>query len=380
MESSKPTVLVVDDDRDIVQLYELHLAAAHFITLTAFDGQEALRLLNSKGSGIDVIVSDIVMPNLDGYGLCEKVRTQSEASDTPFIFVSALQTLDEKLKGYEVGGDDYITKPVEFKELIEKIHRLLTIREQNRSLNKQLAESYSTAMQAMTYSSELGQIIEFFKNSVNTATLEEIAALVFEYMKTHQLNSVMQFHTASGIINFSDKGKVAPLESNVIELSRPKSRFFDFGARTIINYDDFSVLIKNMPMENPDKYGTLKDTLGTLCEVIAERVKAILLNDSINRKEKILGTVNSTINDIGDTLSAVQKANVLAIEQMIAEIDDAMMTLGLTEHQEQNIRAIAARCLTRVDRNFEHVIELDEKFGGIRNTLVSILERKDAVS
>lgn len=366
------TILVVDDEPLFLRIYTLHIERAGFHVLTAENGEQAWEMIQSDPSQIDIIISDVQMPGMDGYQLCEKIRANDETQEIPFIFVSGLINLDEKLKGYAVGGDDYITKPVVPEELLEKVRHQLDKKIKNSGLSKQLAESFNAAMQAMTYSSQLGQVIEFFKKSLSAVSLQQIASYLFEFMEPLGLHCTIQFHTPQGLMNFGGQGEVSPLESSVIEMARQKPRFFDFGARTIINYSDFSLLIKNMPIDDEERYGTIKDTLGNLCEAIEARVTVLLSQDRNKQREQILKTVQEAMDSIASSLDSIQKANVSAIEEMINDIDSAMMVLGLTEEQEQDIRGIAANTLTKVDEAFNQGAMLRNQFAEVQHRLTRI--------
>jgi two-component system, OmpR family, response regulator len=113
-------VLIADDDDHIRELLRHHLQLEGYVIYEAKDGEEAsLILLNSQ---IHIAVIDIMMPNKDGYQLCEEIRKNY---DFPVILLTAKNQLVDKEKGYLVGTDDYLTKPFEPKELLFRIKALL---------------------------------------------------------------------------------------------------------------------------------------------------------------------------------------------------------------------------------------------------------------
>jgi two-component system, OmpR family, response regulator len=113
-------VLIADDDDHIRELLRHHLQLEGYVIYEAKDGEEASRiLLNSQ---IHIAVIDIMMPNKDGYQLCEEIRKNY---DFPVILLTAKNQLVDKEKGYLVGTDDYLTKPFEPKELVFRIKALL---------------------------------------------------------------------------------------------------------------------------------------------------------------------------------------------------------------------------------------------------------------
>lgn len=366
-------ILLVDDDPELLQLHNLYLTQAGYKTLCATDGVEAMAHLERHLDTLSLIISDIVMPNMDGYELCRKVRTDYPGYNFPFIFVSGLTTLEEKLQGYAAGGDDYITKPIEPEILHEKTKLLIDIQKNNSEIKLRLSESFSTAMQAMTYSSQLGKILEFFKRSIQAHTIQELTSYLFDFTESLGLRTSIQYHLRNETISFGDRGEISPLERNVIEMARTQSRFFDFGARTIINYDDFSLLIKNMPLDDKELYGTLKDTLGNLCEAVEARVKVLLSEDRSKQREIVLQTIEQAMEQLSESLVSIQAQNVHIIENMINDIDNAMLSLGLTEVQEENIRQIATDTMNNIEQAFIRSDVLKEEFKKIQTTLTSLL-------
>ncbi len=375
--NSQRTVLLVDDDPDLISVHSAYLELLGFKSLHASNGKEALEILSSNTQEIEIILSDVVMPEMSGYEFCQAVKENEATKDLPFLFISSHTTLEEKLKGYAVGGDDYINKPIRPEELGYKINMLLEARIKNKALSSQLAETHHTAIQAMTYSSDLGQILEFYKNSLNAESFDQLAGYLFETTKNYGLKVTLQLITPSETITLSEKGVAPPLESNVIELSRTKGRYFDFGARTVINYQDFSLLIKNMPIDDPERYGTIKDTLGTLCNAIESRVRVLISNSTAKKNDEILETVKSTLKQVEALFSKIQKGNAKAIETLTDELEEAMLTsLGLNEHQEESIRKIAKDCLEASKEVHKEGLALHDMFENINEQLRNVLAAK----
>ena len=114
-------VLVAEDDNNIRKLMEIRLSAEGYNVYSAGDGEEALKLM--EGNQIDIMIVDVMMPKMDGYELVKMVRETD--SQIPAIMVTAKGSIQDKAKGFNVGIDDYMVKPVEFDELIFRIKALL---------------------------------------------------------------------------------------------------------------------------------------------------------------------------------------------------------------------------------------------------------------
>ncbi len=113
-------VLVVDDDAKTVELVRLYLNRDGYRVITAFDGNEALRL--ARENFPDLIVLDLMLPGLSGLEVCRILR---EESDVPIIMLTALSTDDDRLKGLDLGADDYVTKPFSPRELAARVRAVL---------------------------------------------------------------------------------------------------------------------------------------------------------------------------------------------------------------------------------------------------------------
>jgi DNA-binding response OmpR family regulator len=117
---NRPTVLVVDDDPKILRLLRIELSAQGFGVLQAERGEQALQLVAERRP--DIVVLDILMPGLDGFGVLQRLR---ERSGTPVILLTAKGTDADKIMGLELGADDYLPKPFNPEELTARVRALL---------------------------------------------------------------------------------------------------------------------------------------------------------------------------------------------------------------------------------------------------------------
>jgi len=376
MEEKTHRVLVVEDDADLLDMHSLHLVSLGYDVLSAENGAIALELVKGSPENIDIILSDIVMPVMEGYAFCQAVKSDSESQDIPFIFVSSLTGLEEKLKGFEVGADDYIAKPISPEELGLKIKKLLELRVKNKGLQLQLSECNSVAMQAMTYSSDLGQVLEFYKNTLDAVNFEEIARLLFDVTNNYGFKCSLKIFARDEAFSFSSQGVVSPLEENVIDLSRSKGRFFDFNARTIINYADFSLLVKNMPVEDEERYGIMKDSLGNLCDAVEARINFLMYENASIQKEQIINAVIGMMDEVDKQFGEMQEANTNVINSMLDDLDEAMLDLGLTPGQEDLVRAIVVEGRERSKRSLKRADVIYDKFEAVKTELDNALDNK----
>ncbi len=114
----KTKILLVDDEPDIVEFLQYNLKQEDFDVITAYDGKEALAKINEKP---DLIILDIMMPVLDGYEVCKRIRATSGFEQTPIIFLTAKSGEVNEILGLELGASDYIQKPISPKKLVARV-------------------------------------------------------------------------------------------------------------------------------------------------------------------------------------------------------------------------------------------------------------------
>lgn len=117
---ARETILVVDDEASIRRILETRLSMIGYQVITACDGEEALELFRQRSP--DLVVLDVMMPKLDGYGVCQELRKDS---DVPIVMLTALGDVADRITGLELGADDYVVKPFSPKELEARIRCVL---------------------------------------------------------------------------------------------------------------------------------------------------------------------------------------------------------------------------------------------------------------
>ena len=116
-------ILIIDDEKDIVDLISYNLEKEGFATIKAYDGEDALKLVKAKRP--DLIILDLMLPGMRGLEVCKFIRKNPETETLPIIMLTAKVDQVDKILGLEMGADDYITKPFNVRELIARIHAVM---------------------------------------------------------------------------------------------------------------------------------------------------------------------------------------------------------------------------------------------------------------
>lgn len=130
----KKTILIVDDEQDILDLLSYNLSKEGYNIVTAYNGSDALLKINPN---IDLILLDVMMPKINGYEVCESIKKNLTYSQIPIIFLTAKSSTDDEYEGLIRGAEDYIVKPISIKNLLLRIKNIFkqTIRKTNNTLN-----------------------------------------------------------------------------------------------------------------------------------------------------------------------------------------------------------------------------------------------------
>lgn len=187
-------ILVVEDDISLQQVLRKRLVLSGFSVQTASDGLEALSLL--KFEEFDLVISDIMMPNLNGYELLKAIRAKK--IDVPVLFLSAKDRTDDIVKGLDLGADEYMVKPFEFSELLARIRLLsrrkmgavgnaITVGDLTLNLDNRTAKRGDVEVELTAKEFELLKLLVSNKNRV--LTRDQIASALYEYDYTES-NSI----------------------------------------------------------------------------------------------------------------------------------------------------------------------------------------------
>ena len=130
MDQKHKRILIADDEPDIVEIVQYNLAKEGYEVATAKDGDDALT--KAKSQKPDLIILDIMMPKRTGVEVCEILRSQPAYKDTLIVFLTALSDEGSHVKGLEMGGDDYVTKPISPKVLVSRVNALFRRARQER--------------------------------------------------------------------------------------------------------------------------------------------------------------------------------------------------------------------------------------------------------
>jgi len=204
----KPLILLVDDVPQNVQILHQILNSGDYSFAIATSGQETLQLVKKKLP--DLILLDIMLGDIDGFEICKRIKKNPETASVPIIFLTAKVELEDKVKGFNLGAVDYITKPFEDAEVVARVHTHIQLKKSMDMINdynNQITQAYEEMLQSFQdVKDSHKEIMEKEKeNAVKTITvtathemnqpltvIQGYLDLFIESFKMHSLNSTQK--------------------------------------------------------------------------------------------------------------------------------------------------------------------------------------------
>lgn len=361
------TILAVDDEPINLAVIN-ELLEGHYTILTADNGQACLKLVNETPP--DLILMDVSMPTLDGIETCKQLKEDFNTSSIPIIFVSALSSHKEKMVGYKAGAEDYVCKPFDGDELFAKVALTLSASAAIAEYEKNASETMNMAMTALTTAGNVGTALQFSNASLLTSTADELAELLLEYYSIYGLIVTLRYAQENSIKFYSHSLPVSEVEKKLMNQANEQGRFIDFGKRTLVNYERISVLIKNMPIDDEQKFGDMKDNLGFIGDAAEARAKSIEI-------EKALNTIILSSKEILTEIDQEYKSNGMKNDSILAllhqKMGDAFQFLEMRVEDEDSLISILVDAESQSKTLYKDGLNIEAKITRLMSDIDAVL-------
>jgi hypothetical protein len=181
--------------------------------------------------------------------------------------------------------------------------------------------------------------------------------------------------------NMEQNGLAKDLEAQLLSELKDSGRYYDFGKRSVMNYDQVSLLVKNMPVDDEKQYGAIKDNIFSLLQGTDARVKAIDDRTTLNQERELLEGLTKRLQhifvDLDDSYQDLMKSIADNVESMAEKIEASVMNLGLTENQEKILDTILTDGIRETNEVFSKGIKVDEELRNLIERISVIFEFKD---
>jgi len=364
--------MLVEDD-DFAAELAMEMLSADYTVQRFADGQSALDAFENFTP--DLVLLDVSMPGLSGYEVCRKLRDKQAVCDLPVIFLSGLVSEEERLAGYEAGGDDYLTKPVVADELRLKINRAINHAAECKRLKSDYSNAFSTAMTAMSSAAEVGAVLQFLRTSFSCPDYAALCREVLNTVATYGLEASVQIRGKDEVVSLTQEGPCSPLEESVLKNMSRQGRIFEFSSRTSYNYDHITIIIKNMPRDDQDRYGRMKDNLALLAEGADARVITLDDQRALSKQQAalmdLINSTRETLRDIELHHQTQREQSNLIFQDFRDELERKFLKMGLKSSQEDELSELAMQAASRALALYDAGIAVGERMEKLLNQLDS---------
>lgn len=372
------SILYFEDDQELSEMFVKYLLKLGYqvVHYRSFPegGVQAIR--EKLAHKPDFVLMDISLPGTDGIEICQRLRDEYIDFHVPILFVSGKMSDEDVLEAYDAGADDYLIKPIRLKELKIKLEHFTRQKEEFIAQQEQVSGAQKMAFEAMTTSSELGEILRFHEESYLVKNLDELINLL--------IGAISKFALKSSILVFGrpnqyyrDDGQQKPLEEKTLIAFKDQQRIYSWKNRTFFNYENFSVLIRDMPIDDEVRYGILLDQLCLLFNGVDSRIKGLKIEK--NNQLKAI-TMKLAADTIANMVMEIETDNVDLSQQfetiilkMEANISTDIVMFNLLEREEKVLMDHVLTAINESTAVFELSMEKERQYKEIMTKLLSEL-------
>lgn len=368
-----PTAWVVDDDPTMRDILAIALGD-HFEIQQAASGEEILeRLVRRPAPGQaepSLVLLDIEMDMLDGYQTCQRLR--KAGLDMPVLFVSSHDTLEERLLAFDAGGDDFISKPFDPDVVLVKAQRAHARLVETRRIEAEKSLLQETTLRILHEVGETGVLLDFLRDTMRVADYESLARELMRTVSDYGIQCHVQIRHGESPLTLTPEGIPSALEMSILEHAATLGTQFRLGKRLILNSDQVSLLVLNMPRDEAEAL-----RLTGYLEVLVESAQAMaetidMRQESAARAEALMvGSLESycTLTDLRLGYSQQQIDTRLLLHEMIDEVEKSYVHLGLTDRQEAAVSETIRHSAEKILKLFELGVNIDRQFAAVLDSM-----------
>ena len=234
-------ILVVDDEQSITDLVAMALRLQDVVVEVASSGGEALRVVQSFRPHL--IVLDVMLPDLDGFSLLERMGQDRRTADTPVLFLSARSDLDDRLRGLALGGDDYMTKPFSVEEMLLRINAIL----------RRTPGSGEAGPRVTVGDLQLDEVTHEVKRGAQVIELTPTEFRLLHYLMVNAGHVVSKSQIRDQVWDYSFDGKVNMVE---VYVSYLRKKLDVHGPSLIRTVRGIGYCLRALPADRPPGAGT----------------------------------------------------------------------------------------------------------------------------
>ncbi len=289
----------------------------------------------------DLFLLDVEMPGIDGYELCRRIKARADTSDTPVLFISSHDDLESRLRGYDMGGEDFISKPIDVAEVRQKVAVVRRIRAERVGLAARIEESDLLSSMIMSNLDEYAVLIKFLRRLNTCITCREVAEALLALLCACRLGGAIRLRLDSGNLTLSESGENRPLEIAVMDDLSGRERIAESARRLAVNFGRVTVMINDLPRGDSDYSGRMRDHFAIAAESADAKLAALIASEAHARARADIAQafeeVVATVADFRHRFEIARRDGSELGEEMIDDLSAAFASLALANEREEQI-------------------------------------------
>lgn len=286
----------------------------------------------------DLIVIDTGLPDDEGFKLHRELRDDFDHSDIYQLLLC--DEADIARAGFD--ADDQLLKPFGEAAFYRKLAQVTKVFAEKASTREQMAYAQNVAFTSMSAMGELGVVMQFLSKSFGCANIQSVAALAVESLDQYELEgAVYLIWEGDSLVRTTANGDLPQEQRTLIEQRRTLGRILEIGRNLVVNFDHVTLLITNLPEEDSQRLGRIRDNIATLAEGIESRLQGLLLVHDNTLKQQGIRYATWEIRDSVKNLEARQIADMSQtrelINKVIDEYEDAFLHMGMSPEVENQL-------------------------------------------
>jgi len=349
---AKKSIAYLDDEPANLKIIQRLLEAEYKIS--CFHNSEEFLAANYLHA--DLLLLDVNLPSISGYQVCKEIR--ENAYDKPVLFLSAHSHVEDRLKGYQAGGDDYLGKPFNIDELKLKIKNNLESYAYLQKTKNALKLASSTAMAAMNTASEMGVALLFTQKTHLSENTEQLAASLKDALRSYGLNCVFCFRIGPQRFYKSTCGaQLSQLEKELLDAYQRVEKIVTHGQRCLLSAEKISILAKNMP-KDLEKTGRLRDHLALIHDTSHQHLNFLSAKNQQQELQKtFIDELRHHTQQIVANIDATATLSRERVETIVEDIKQELFGLELKLDLDEEHTEILQSISSELQKSLDEIVD-----------------------
>lgn len=308
--------------------------------------------------------------------LLKKLKITAAGKKTPYILLLANNALDLKIQAYEIGVNEFLNKPFDIYDFNIRLSNIIEIRENLRLTQTQSEKASQTALLAMETSSELGVIMRYTDAINSMHDLNELGQALLNTCRAIGIKCSYQFRALDETT--TQGNPLGSFDEQLINEFKTRGNILNFGSRSVFNKPLVSILTKNMPNNDPLKYGRLKDHFQLIISATDNKLGIINTHRRLQKQQNastltIIQNSHSALSNVSLEFAKLSEHIDSTMSWLKMELQHKLIALNLSEEQEQALMDMVDDTMERLALAYNSGVEIDNQVTQIKTFLSKLI-------